>query len=61
MPPADYRFMHKGTDVSPEETNSVCAWSQKVGTTDDDDKKDEKTDVKKGEKKDAKKDEKKKS
>jgi len=44
MPPADYRFMHKGTDVSPEETKAVCAWSQKVGTTDDDDKKDEKKD-----------------
>jgi len=39
MPPADYRFMHKGTDVSPEETNAVCAWSQKVGTAEDDDKK----------------------
>ncbi len=39
MPPADYRFMHKGTDVSPEETNAVCAWSQKVGTVEDDDKK----------------------
>lgn len=37
MPPADYRFMHKGTDVSPEETNSICAWSQKVGTAEDSD------------------------
>jgi hypothetical protein len=39
MPPADYRVMHKGTDVSPEETTAVCAWSQKVGTVEDDDKK----------------------
>lgn len=39
MPPADYRVMHKGTDVTPEETNAVCAWSQKVGTVEDDDKK----------------------
>jgi hypothetical protein len=37
MPPADYRFMHKGTDVSPEETKSICAWSQKVGTVEDSD------------------------
>ena len=37
MPPADYRFLHKGTDVSPEETNSICAWSQKVGTPEDSD------------------------
>jgi Haem-binding domain len=41
MPPADYRVMHKGTDVSPEETKTVCAWSQKVGAADDDDKKSE--------------------
>ena len=39
MPPADYRVMHKGTDVSPEETNAVCAWSQKVGTAEDSEKK----------------------
>jgi hypothetical protein len=39
MPPADYRVMHKGTDVSPEETTAVCAWSQKVGTAEDDDDK----------------------
>jgi hypothetical protein len=37
MPPADYRFMHKGTDISPEETNSICAWSQKVGKAEDSD------------------------
>ena len=42
MPPADYRFMHKGTDVSPAETAAVCAWSQKVGSAEDDDKKDDK-------------------
>jgi hypothetical protein len=39
MPPADYRFIHKGTGLSPEETNAVCAWSQKVGTAEDSDKK----------------------
>ena len=37
MPPADYRLMHKGTDVSPEETNAICAWSQKFGDADDSD------------------------
>ena len=41
MPPADYRAMHKGTDVTPEETTAVCAWSQKVGTVEDSDKKGE--------------------
>ncbi len=44
MPPADYRFIHKGTDVSPEETKAICAWAQKVGSADDDDKKDGKKD-----------------
>jgi hypothetical protein len=39
MPPADYRVMHKGTDVSPEETNAVCAWSQKFAAAEDSDKK----------------------
>jgi hypothetical protein len=39
MPPADYRVMHKGTDVSPEETATVCAWSQKFAAADDSDKK----------------------
>jgi hypothetical protein len=39
MPPADYRFMHKGTDVTPEETNAVCAWAQKFGEGEDSDKK----------------------
>jgi len=42
MPPADYRTMHKGTDVSASETAAICAWSQKVGTMEDDDKKDDK-------------------
>jgi hypothetical protein len=37
MPPADYRLMHKDGYVSPAETNAVCAWSQKVGTTEDSD------------------------
>ncbi len=39
MPPADYRLMHKGTDVTPEETNAVCAWSQKFASAEDPDKK----------------------
>jgi hypothetical protein len=39
MPPADYRVMHKGTDVTPEETTAVCAWSQKFAAADDPDKK----------------------
>jgi Haem-binding domain len=39
MPPADYRTIHKGTDVTPAETEAICAWSQKVGTVEDDDKK----------------------
>jgi Haem-binding domain len=39
MPPADFRFMHKGTDLSPAEIETVCAWSQKVGTPEDSDEK----------------------
>lgn len=39
MPPADYRVMHKGTDVSLEETNAICAWSQKFAAEGDSDKK----------------------
>jgi hypothetical protein len=39
MPPADYRFMHKGTDLSPAEVNAVCAWSQTFGSGEDSDKK----------------------
>lgn len=39
MPPADYRVMHNGSDVSPQETNAVCAWTQKVGAVEDSDKK----------------------
>ena len=39
MPPADYRLMHKGTDVSAEETSAICAWSQKFASADDSDKK----------------------
>jgi len=39
MPPADYRFMHKGTDLSPSEVNAVCAWSQQFGSGEDSDKK----------------------
>lgn len=37
MPPADYRTVHKGTEVTPEEVATVCAWSDKVGTADDGD------------------------
>lgn len=36
MPPADYRFIHKGTDVSPEEAKAVCAWTQKLGAVEED-------------------------
>ena len=39
MPPADYSMIHKTAKVSPEETNAICAWSQKVGTVEDSDKK----------------------
>jgi hypothetical protein len=39
MPPADYRFMHKGTDLTPSEVNAVCAWSQTFGSGEDSDKK----------------------
>ena len=39
MPPADYRTMHKGTDLSPGEVSAVCAWSQKFGSGEDSDKK----------------------
>jgi hypothetical protein len=39
MPPADYRLMHRDGNVSPEEMNAVCAWSQKFGDADDSDKK----------------------
>ena len=28
MPPANYRFMHKDSYISPDEANAVCAWSQ---------------------------------
>jgi hypothetical protein len=38
MPPADYRTIHTGTEVTPAETASICAWAQKVGTMEDDDK-----------------------
>jgi hypothetical protein len=37
MPPADYRVMHKTANVTPAETDSVCAWAQKVGTMEDSD------------------------
>ena len=37
MPPAEYRVMHKGTPVSAEEANTVCAWTRKMGATEDSD------------------------
>ncbi len=46
MPPADYRTIHTGTNITPAETEAICAWSQKVGTVEDDDKKDDKKDDK---------------
>jgi hypothetical protein len=39
MPPADYRTMHKGTDLSPSEVSAVCAWSQQFGSGENSDKK----------------------
>jgi hypothetical protein len=39
MPPADYRIMHRVSNVSPEETNAVCAWTQKIAPAEDDEKK----------------------
>jgi hypothetical protein len=39
MPPADYRVMHQDSNVSAEETNAVCAWSQKFTSAEDSDKK----------------------
>jgi hypothetical protein len=39
MPPADYSLMHKGADVSPEETNAICAWTQQFAAAEDSDKK----------------------
>jgi hypothetical protein len=39
MPPADYRFIHSGTDLSAAEVNSVCAWSKTVGSDEDSSKK----------------------
>lgn len=39
MPPADYRFMHKGTALSPSEVSTVCTWSQQFGSSEDSDKK----------------------
>jgi hypothetical protein len=39
MPPADYRVMHKGTDLSPAEVSAVCAWSQTFASGEDTDKK----------------------
>lgn len=39
MPPADYRLMHKGTDLSPAEVSAVCAWSQTFASGEDTDKK----------------------
>ncbi len=35
MPPVEYRAMHKGTALSPEETSAVCAWSQKFAAAED--------------------------
>ena len=39
MPPADYRLMHKGTDLSSSEVSALCAWSQKFVPGEDSDKK----------------------
>jgi hypothetical protein len=39
MPPAKYRIMHEDANISPDEVNTVCTWSQQVGTVEDSDKK----------------------
>jgi len=39
MPPADYRFIHANTEISPEESAKVCAWSKKFGDADESGKK----------------------
>jgi Haem-binding domain len=39
MPPAAYRVMHQDAYVSPEEANTVCAWSQKFADANESDKK----------------------
>jgi hypothetical protein len=39
MPPAAYRVMHREASVSPEEANTVCAWSQTFADAGDSDKK----------------------
>ncbi len=39
MPPAKYRLMHEDAHLSPDEVNSVCAWSLQFKTDDDSDKK----------------------
>ena len=39
MPPADYRFIHKATNLSGDEVDAVCAWSQQFGSGEDSDKK----------------------
>ena len=41
MPPAEYRVMHKGTDVTPEEASAICAWTQKLGADNNAEKKDD--------------------
>jgi Haem-binding domain len=40
MPPADYLLMHKYANVSPADTNAVCAWTQKVAPAEDEDQHD---------------------
>jgi hypothetical protein len=37
MPPAKYRIMHSDANISPEEANTVCAWSQQFASADDSD------------------------
>jgi len=39
MPPAEYRVMHEDSYISPEETSTVCAWSQQFAPADDSNKK----------------------
>ncbi|HVA95538.1 MAG TPA: heme-binding domain-containing protein [Candidatus Dormibacteraeota bacterium] len=39
MPLASYRIMHKDSYLSAQDVNTLCAWSQKVGTPPDSGKK----------------------
>ena len=35
MPPSDYGMMHQNAKVSPADTNTVCAWTDKIAPAED--------------------------